>query len=267
VIGGVELDHLAVAASRRSDLERRYAGDLGATYVVSGQTAGLYATIVRFANGVKLELIEPCGVEDDDFLVRFLARHGPGLHHITFVVPSVDEAAAVTEAQGYRLLGSRTAHLTEVFLHPKQALGVVVQYIEARRYQGDAPATFPSGPPAADFHHGALVVASLDEATRLFVDLLGGRAAPLSAGPRSRWVDVTWAGPATLRLLEPEDGSPLRGWLGDRPGAAHHLALGLDEPQAVPGAKPLGEGLWEVDPPDNFGLRLRLRARRPGPRL
>jgi methylmalonyl-CoA/ethylmalonyl-CoA epimerase len=266
VIGGVDLDHLAVAAPRRSDLERRYAGDLGATYVVSGQTAGLYATIVRFANGVKLELIEPFGVEDEDFLVRFLSRHGAGFHHITFVVPSVDEAAAVTEAQGYRLLGSRTTHLTEVFLHPKQALGVVVQYIEARRYQGEAPPAFPSGPPAADFDHAALVVASLDEATGLFVDLLGGRAAQPSAGPRSRRVDVTWAG-ATLRLLEPEDGSPLRRWLGERPGAVHHLALGLDEPHAVPGAKPLGEGLWEVDPPDNFGLRLRLRARRPGVRL
>jgi catechol 2,3-dioxygenase-like lactoylglutathione lyase family enzyme len=263
VIGGVDFDHLAVAAATRSDLERRYAGDLGATYVTSGQTAGLYATIVRFANGVKLEAIEPYEVDQDDFLARFLVRHGPGFHHITFVVPDVDAAAAATEAQGYRLLGSRTTHLTEVFLHPKQALGVVVQYIERRNYQGAAPSGFPLGPPAADLDHLTLVVPSLDAARAVFVDLLGGRESPPGAGEQARWVDLSWPAPGRIRLLEPAAGSPLRSWLGDRPGAVHHLALSLDDPAAVPDAVPVGEGAWEVEPQDNFGVRLRLRARRP----
>ena len=264
MIAGIDFDHLAVAAARRSDLERRYAGELGATYVTSGQTAGLYATIVRFANGVKLEAIEPYDMEHDDFLARFLVRHGPGFHHITFVVPDVDAAAAVTEAQGYQLLGSRTTHLTEVFLHPKQALGVVVQYIERRNYQGAAPPGFPAGPAPADFDHLALVVASLDAGRAVFVDLLGGRESAPGEGERSRWVDLSWSGPGRIRLLEPAAGSPLRAWLGERAGAVHHLAIGLDDPSAVPGAEPVGEGAWEVAPQHNFGVRLRLRTRRPG---
>jgi methylmalonyl-CoA/ethylmalonyl-CoA epimerase len=260
VIDGVDFDHFAVAAANRSDLNRRYAGDFGATFLTNGATAGLYATIVRFSNGVKLENIEPHGVEQDDFLVRFLARHGPGFHHMTFVVPNVDAATAATEARGYRLLGSRTAHLTEVFLHPKEALGVVVQYIEARDYSGvPVPPDFPTRPTAARFDRVSLVVRSLDEARALFVGLLSGAESPLQHGKQARWVDVSWHAPGTVRLLEAEAGSPLRTWLGDRSGAVHHLALGVDDLRAVPAAESVGDGVWTVPPDRNFGVRLHLR--------
>jgi catechol 2,3-dioxygenase-like lactoylglutathione lyase family enzyme len=258
-----DFDHLALAAPDRSELNRRYAGDLGARFVTNGATAGLYATIVRFSNGVRLEAIEPYGVEQDDFLVRFLARHGPGFHHITFVVPSVDAAAAESEARGYRILGSRTEHLTEVFLHPKEALGVVVQYVEPRDYSGATePPGFPTGSTCANLDHVSLVVGSLDEARRLFVDLLSGQDTALEHAEAARWVDVSWRTPGTLRLLEPAAASPLSTWLGDRSGAVHHLAFTVDDPDAVPDAEPVGEGLWTVAPDRNLGVRLHLRLSR-----
>jgi methylmalonyl-CoA/ethylmalonyl-CoA epimerase len=262
MIEGVVFDHLAVAAADKTDLVGRYAGDLGARFVVEGGTAGLQATIVRFGNGVKLEAIEPDESAGEDFLARFLSRHGAGVHHVTFVVGDVRAAADETEAAGLRLMGSRTDFLQEVFVHPKDASGIVVQYIEPRQYRGEPPDDYPRPERDSDLEHVTLVVASLDAATGLFVDLLGGRVAARAAtGDEHRSVDVSWPGPGTIRLVEPDPSSELRGWLGDRPGAVHHLALCVDHPGEVPGARMVAPERWEVDPSDNFGVGLCLRPR------
>ena len=79
--------------------------------------------------------------------------------------------------------------------------------------------------------------ATFDTALGLFRDLLGG-AVTGGAAPGGSWqsVDVAWAGPLTLRLVAPTSGAgattPLRTWLGDRPGRVHHLAFVL--PAAAP---------------------------------
>jgi len=256
MIAGVVFDHLAVAGPSRETLLQRYAGDLGAGFVVEGPTAGLRATIVRFANGVKLEAIEPDTSEGEDFLVRFLDRHGPGVHHVTFAVDDLDAAAAETEAVGYRLLGSRTTGLAEVFVHPKEASGIVVQYTEARQYVGEQPAGFPSPERSSTLEHITLVVASLEHASRLFVDILGGHVADSAEDADTRRLDVSWPGEGVIRFVEPGLGTELDDWLGGRPGAVHHLALATATPAAVPGASALAEGVWEVEPRLNHGLRL-----------
>ena len=46
MIAGVTFDHVAVAASDRTVLNQRYAGDLGVRYLIEGATAGLYATLM-----------------------------------------------------------------------------------------------------------------------------------------------------------------------------------------------------------------------------
>src|SRR5690606_44625 len=144
---------------------------LGATYVTQGATAGLYATILRCDNGVKLETIEPHEADVIDYLVRFLERHGPGVHHLTFVVPDVGAAGRAAQAEVYRMDGTHTEHLFEEYLHPKDAHGVVVQFVERRDYgPGGTPPEgwpVPSRPPA-DLDHLALVVGSLADARRLY---------------------------------------------------------------------------------------------------
>jgi methylmalonyl-CoA/ethylmalonyl-CoA epimerase len=256
MIAGVVFDHLAVAGPSREALLQRYAGDLGAGFVVEGPTAGLRATIVRFANGVKLEAIEPDTTEGEDFLARFLDRHGPGVHHVTFVVDDIDAAAAETEAAGFRLLGSRTTGLAEVFVHPKDASGIVVQYIEARQYGGDPPAEFPSPERSSTLDNITLVVASLEHATRLFVDILGGRVVDSDEDADERWLEASWPGEGVIRFVEPGSGTELDDWLDGRPGAVHHLTLATATPAGVPGASVYAAGVWEVEPTLNHGLRL-----------
>jgi methylmalonyl-CoA/ethylmalonyl-CoA epimerase len=81
--------------------------------------------------GTQWELLEPRG--ENSFLVKFLEERGPGLHHVTFQVQDIDEAVKGVEAYGYEPFGYR-AHgpYKEVFLHPKDTGGVLIQL-----YEGD----------------------------------------------------------------------------------------------------------------------------------
>jgi methylmalonyl-CoA/ethylmalonyl-CoA epimerase len=77
----------------------------------------------------KLELIAP--IRPGSFLDRFLEERGSGLHHITFKVTDVSEAATRAKALGHRLLGPNlSAVWSELFIHPSNPLGTLVQLAE-----------------------------------------------------------------------------------------------------------------------------------------
>jgi methylmalonyl-CoA/ethylmalonyl-CoA epimerase len=65
---------------------------------------------------------------------KFLARRGPGIHHICYRVPDLDAALTACRAAGYRLVdetprtgagGRRIA-----FVHPKATAGVLLELTE-----------------------------------------------------------------------------------------------------------------------------------------
>ncbi|HTC23519.1 MAG TPA: methylmalonyl-CoA epimerase [Gemmatimonadales bacterium] len=65
---------------------------------------------------------------------KFLARRGPGIHHICYRVPDLDAAVAACRAAGYRLVdelprkgagGRRIA-----FIHPKATAGILLELTE-----------------------------------------------------------------------------------------------------------------------------------------
>ena len=58
----------------------------------AGPGAGFAPGQVQFANGGRIEMLMPNAIETNDFLSRFLTRHGPGPHHLTFKVPDLDTA-------------------------------------------------------------------------------------------------------------------------------------------------------------------------------
>lgn len=81
--------------------------------------------------GAQYELLEPRG--DDSFLLRFLKERGPGLHHITFEVESIDKAMAALREFGYEPFGERSHdRYKEVYVHPRDSGGVLFQL-----YEGD----------------------------------------------------------------------------------------------------------------------------------
>ena len=98
-------DHVAIAVERITDLWPTFAAALGGRYVDRGIGSDFEWTQLRFANGFVVEGLQPVGAENGAFLHRFLARNGPGPHHITFKVPDLD--AALERVRERRTLAGR----------------------------------------------------------------------------------------------------------------------------------------------------------------
>ena len=287
-LAGTVLDHVAHAVPRWQDVWDRYAADLGAVWASGGPGPGFAPGQLRFANGSRVEVLMPWDVEVNDFLVRFLARSGPGPHHLTFKVPDIRHA--IEEARRFGIdpinIDLSDPEWMEAFLHPKQSGGVVVQLAEQRHaWSSPPPDDYPtdlrvrldgSGPTApATLERVCHVVADLDAARGLFAGLLAGEVVGEGSEHGLHWVDLRWPGPLGLRLVGAEDGAvagPVADWLGGLPGRVHHLALETEEPEAVPGTRPVTPGIATLDggpdhdsmveiaADDNCGLALVLRG-------
>lgn len=265
---GADLDHVAVAAERAADAWPRYAGGLGGRWAGGGVSPGFWFGQVRYANGMKVEVLEPFEVERNDFLRRFLDRNGPGVHHLTYKVPDIEAALAAAEAGGYRPVAVDLSDpdWKQAFLHPKDAPGVVVQLAQGgssddEEWGDEPPPGFPAPaerlPEPAALVRVVHAVADLDEGLALFAGLLGGDEVG-RGDDGAPWVDLAWPGPGRLRLVHAT--GALAGFLAGRTGRAHHLAFRRAEAGAVAGAAPVGEGAFEVAPEANLGVRLRLEG-------
>jgi len=103
---------------------------------------GLHVSEPELADGARIvhldfgssavELLEP--LADDTPIGKFLARRGPGIHHVCYRVPDLDAALAACRAQGFSLLdetprtgagGCRIA-----FVHPKATDGILIELTE-----------------------------------------------------------------------------------------------------------------------------------------
>lgn len=272
MIADIDLDHVAVAAERQADVWPRYAGDLAGTWVGGGPSPGFWFGQVQFANGMKVEVLEPHAVDENDFLRRFLDRSGPGPHHMTFKVGHIESALEQAERAGYRPVSVDLSNESwkEAFLHPKDAPGVVVQLAQAGDSDADEPfegydaapedLPAPRTPRAATLDRVVHAVVDLDVGLRLFAGLLGGQEDGRGDDEGGRWVDLAWPGPGRVRVLEPSDpAGPVASWIGDRAGRVHHLAFTAQRPEAIAGAVALGDGGVEVPPEANLGVRLIVR--------
>jgi methylmalonyl-CoA/ethylmalonyl-CoA epimerase len=79
-----------------------------------------------------VELLRP--LADDTPVGRFLARRGPGLHHVAYRVADIDAALELLRARGVRLIdeaprvGIRRSRVA--FLHPSSGAGVLTELVE-----------------------------------------------------------------------------------------------------------------------------------------
>lgn len=128
-LAALELDHVAIAVRSFDEVRGFWEGLTGhtATPVVRVESQGVEICFVG-----KVELIRP--VVPDNGVARFIARRGPGLHHIAYRTPDVAALMRELEAAGYRFTsaipmqgagGHRIA-----FMHPGSTGGVLVELVE-----------------------------------------------------------------------------------------------------------------------------------------
>ena len=130
------IDHVAIAVGDRDASAQSLSALFGLLPGAREHVAN-QATDVAFlhpdgnAEDAALEICAPAGPTGNAALTRFLARRGPGLHHVCFEVEDLPAALATLKAAGVQLIdetprpGARGHQVA--FLHPAATGGVLFE--------------------------------------------------------------------------------------------------------------------------------------------
>jgi methylmalonyl-CoA/ethylmalonyl-CoA epimerase len=127
------IDHVGVAVEDIDAALALYRDALGMALVHRETVAdqGVEAALLDVGES-HIELLQPLG--PDTAVGKFLARRGPGLHHVAYRVADVEQTLAALAQAGMRLIderartgirGSRVA-----FVHPASTGGVLTEIVQ-----------------------------------------------------------------------------------------------------------------------------------------
>lgn len=224
----IDLDHVAIATNDIEAALGTLVGNLGGTIFSGGDGYGfrwVQTWLGKGSDGMTVELLVAWEPQQNDFLARFLAKHGPGQHHLTFKVPDLAATLERVHSAGFKPVGVdlRDPSWKEAFLQPREAHGTVVQLAQVHpdhpgtpelvkeAEAGNAffePEWWPTPPPrAAERCHLRRVVMatpSLPAAVGFFAGLLEGEV--VAEGDTS--VELAWPGSGHIRLELHPDATP-----------------------------------------------------------
>lgn len=128
MIDSARIAHIGVAVESIEGALPFYRDVLGLTPSAPEEKDG--ARIVSLTFGPSdVELLEPRS--PDSPIAKFLARRGPGIHHVCYRVPDLEAALAAARAAGYQLVDEAPrigAHGHRIaFLHPKTTAGILIE--------------------------------------------------------------------------------------------------------------------------------------------
>jgi methylmalonyl-CoA epimerase len=127
------IDHIGVAVEQIDGALALYRDsfDLDVAHREVVEDQGVEAVLLDVGEG-HVELLAPLSAETP--VGRFLAKHGPGLHHVAYQVKDIAETLESLRSAGLELIdqqprngirGSRVA-----FLHPRATAGVLTEIVE-----------------------------------------------------------------------------------------------------------------------------------------
>lgn len=128
------LDHVGVAVQSLDEALPLFESLTGARGSGRERVESQGVEVVFVGSGPgRLELLAPTG--PDSPVAKFLARRGPGMHHLCYRVPDVAAALETFRSEGYELIDQAArpgAHGHRVaFLHPRSTGGVLIELVEA----------------------------------------------------------------------------------------------------------------------------------------
>jgi methylmalonyl-CoA/ethylmalonyl-CoA epimerase len=127
------IDHVGVAVEDLDAAIALYEGsfEMALAHRETVESQGVDAVLLDVGEG-HVELLAPLG--PDTAVGKFLARKGPGLHHVAYAVKDIEAVLEQVRAAGLELIdtepragirGSRVA-----FLHPRSTGGVLTEIVE-----------------------------------------------------------------------------------------------------------------------------------------
>ena len=129
------IDHTGVAVDDLDAAIKLYEEVLGMPLVHRETVAeqGVEAVLLDVGDG-HVELLSPLG--EDTPVGKFLARKGPGLHHVAYAVEDIEAALEQLSTAGIELIDAKPrAGIRDslvAFLHPRSTGGVLTEIVQPR---------------------------------------------------------------------------------------------------------------------------------------
>ena len=130
----MKLHHVGIAVEDLDASIQLYQSAFGAQleHRAVNEGEGLEAAFMRTGDG-EVELMR--ATRDDSPVGKFLAKRGPGLHHVAYAVEDIEGALARAREAGMELIDEsprRGMHGTRIaFVHPRSVGGVLTELVEA----------------------------------------------------------------------------------------------------------------------------------------
>jgi methylmalonyl-CoA epimerase len=128
----IVIDHLGIAVASIDEALRFYEGVLGMKVAHRETIAHERVHVAMLpAEDSRIELLEAS--DEDSTIRKFIAKRGPGLHHIALRVDDLAHAIENLKASGAKLLSEPRQGAgghTYVFVHPSSTGGILLELIQ-----------------------------------------------------------------------------------------------------------------------------------------
>jgi len=128
----LRIDHISLAVKNYKKAAEFFTKILGAIPQTHGRDSNLqyYWEIFKLGDLSRLEIIRPTGKES--FLKSFFKKKKSGIHHLTLQTPDIEKTRKFLENNNIPYFGYKNYFNSwkEIFIHPKDAFGVLLQIAE-----------------------------------------------------------------------------------------------------------------------------------------
>ena len=132
----INLNHLAFVVDDLDEALRFWRDSLGLSQAAELQSVPAEAVDIAFLalGDVRIELIKPTSTESG--VAKYLAKRGPGMHHLCIEVPDLDAKLGDLRERGYELINEQPRERDGrryAFIHPNSTGGVLLELYEKSR--------------------------------------------------------------------------------------------------------------------------------------
>ena len=131
----MKIDHIGVATDGIDDAASFYRDSLGLDVAEIEEVANQKVRVAMLPIGEsRIELLE--ATSEDSPISKFLAKRGPGIHHIAVRVEDIRASLADLKQKGTRLIDEEprlgAGGCLVAFIHPSSTGGVLIELVQDR---------------------------------------------------------------------------------------------------------------------------------------
>jgi methylmalonyl-CoA/ethylmalonyl-CoA epimerase len=129
----MKIDHIGIATGGIEEVANFYREALGLNFAEVEEVSEQKVRVAMLPIGEsRIELLEP--TTSDSPISKFLAKRGPGIHHVAIQVDDIRESLRKMKQEGARLIDEEprkgAGGCLVAFVHPSSTGGVLVELVE-----------------------------------------------------------------------------------------------------------------------------------------